>query len=254
MLNLRWDHTVHYVNDLDAAVRVFQDHGLHAFRGGSHVEWGTYNALSYFGLSYLEFLGIENPDVLRQAKNINLVCRDAQKLLPEHQILSRVVMRTDNIEAIAAHLLRFGVALSRILAGKRLDAQGRLITWKMMTIDGDFRGLPYPFIIQWDRPDAERLQQLRENAIDVPHPAGEVKLQSAIFHVDRPELVAAHWQELFSLRREERAEGSILKIAGQTFDFRQGNANRITALQFNTDAPSLKGTTLRIGEGDYIFQ
>ncbi|GJM75605.1 hypothetical protein HMSSN036_78210 [Paenibacillus macerans] len=57
---LKWDHTVQYVNDLDTPVEAFAKWGLTAFKGGSHKFWGTYNALSYFGLTYIEFLGIED--------------------------------------------------------------------------------------------------------------------------------------------------------------------------------------------------
>ncbi|MNO63714.1 hypothetical protein D3C76_544260 [compost metagenome] len=103
MATMKWDHLVHYVNDLSKPIASFEDHGLVAFKGGSHKDWGTYNALSYFGLTYIEFLGIENLE-LAKATEHNRVVKDAVKVLPEHEILSRVVIRTDNIEEVAASL------------------------------------------------------------------------------------------------------------------------------------------------------
>lgn len=137
MATMKWDHLVHYVNDLAKPVEIFGAHGLVAFKGGSHKDWGTYNALSYFGLTYLEFLGIENLE-LAKATEHNLVVKDAVELLPEHEVLSRVVIRTDDIEEVAASLKAAGLSLSPIIDGKRLDNEGRLIEWRMMTIAGDF--------------------------------------------------------------------------------------------------------------------
>ncbi|WP_254776465.1 VOC family protein [Paenibacillus sophorae] len=42
MTTIHWDHTVHYVNDLDKAIKTFQESGLDAFHGGSHKLWGTF--------------------------------------------------------------------------------------------------------------------------------------------------------------------------------------------------------------------
>jgi len=42
MATIQWDHSVHYVNDLDLAIKTFAENGLRAFRGGSHKQWGTH--------------------------------------------------------------------------------------------------------------------------------------------------------------------------------------------------------------------
>ena len=56
MSSVQWDHTVHYVNNLDAVIAQLSQYGIRAFHGGTHPRWGTCNALSYFGLAYHEFL------------------------------------------------------------------------------------------------------------------------------------------------------------------------------------------------------
>lgn len=75
---------------------------------------------------------------MAKATEHNRVVKDAVDTLPDHEVLSRVVIRTDDIEEMAASLEAAGLSLSPIMDGKRLDNKGRLIEWRMMTIDGDF--------------------------------------------------------------------------------------------------------------------
>ena len=253
MANMQWDHLVHYVNDLDKPVEIFKDHGLVAFRGGSHKDWGTYNSLSYFGLTYLEFLGIENLALAKGTEH-NRVVKDAVKLLPEHEILSRVVLRTDDIEEVAATLNAAGLSLSPIIDGKRLDNEGRLIEWRMMTIDGDFQGLVYPFIIQWNGTDAERLERLTSSGVIQPHPAGNAEIVKAVFQVSDPAATAKHWGSLFGLPVAKlENDGFSLKIGDKSFTFVQGDENQFKQVIFETDSNLLKGKTIRIGDGEYVF-
>ncbi|WP_025688095.1 VOC family protein [Paenibacillus zanthoxyli] len=253
MASKNWDHLVHYVNDLDQPVKLFLDHGLVAFKGGSHTEWGTYNSLSYFGLTYIEFLGIENLE-LAKATEHNRVVKDAVEVLPEHEVLSRVVIRTDDIEEMAASLEAAGLKLSPIMDGKRLDNKGRLIEWRMMTIDGDFGGLVYPFIIQWKGTDAERLERLTSSGIISSHPAGHAEIKRAVFHVTGPAAAAEHWGKLFGLTALEPEDQSVtLKIGDKFFDFVKGDENQFKQVIFETDSVKLKGKTIRIGEGEYVF-
>ncbi|RCX23344.1 glyoxalase-like protein [Fontibacillus phaseoli] len=254
MAIMKWDHLVHYVNDLDKPVEIFGDHGLVAFKGGSHKDWGTYNALSYFGLTYIEFLGIENLE-LAKATEHNVVVRDAVKVLPGHEVLSRVVIRTDDIEETAASLKSAGLSLSPIIDGRRLDNEGRLIEWRMMTIDGDFQGLVYPFVIQWNGTDEERLERLTASGVIQSHPAGQAEIKKAIFRVSDPAAAAEHWGECFGLpiAQSEGNDTFTLKIGDQSFDFVQGDENQFKQVVFETDSIGLQGKSIHIGAGEYVF-
>jgi hypothetical protein len=256
MTQLLWDHTVHYVNDLSKAIYTFEINGLRAFNGGSHKQWGTYNALSYFDLTYIEFLGIEDLElVVAKADSSNIVVKDALNHLPDHEVLSRVAIRTDDIDQTAASLRLQGLDLSPIIDGRRLNAQGQWIEWRMMTIAGDFEGLVYPFVIQWTGTDDERLNNLKTTGIIKPHPVGEVIIENAVFSVTDPSKVAAHWQKIFGLSYvEEDADTVTLGIGDKSFIFKQGNAQQLTQLIFSTEAPELKGRTVHIGAGEYVFQ
>ncbi|SHT40499.1 Uncharacterised protein [Mycobacteroides abscessus subsp. abscessus] len=259
MVNLKWDHTVHYVNSLELAIQKFSENGLIAFQGGSHNHWGTYNALSYFDLCYIEFLGVENRELAERMIEPNEVVRDSIKLLPSHEVLSRVALRTDNIEEVARHLTKLNVDVSPIMDGKRLDAQGHLIEWRMMTIAGDYQGLPYPFVIQWNETDEGRRERLIDSGIIQEHSAGEVTITSAEFQVNNPAAVAIHWHRLFGFEMFEQNVSSdldqwILVVGTQTFVFIKGDKNRMQKLVFDTSSSELKGKEITIGEGEYIFR
>lgn len=106
MATLQWDHAVQFVNQPEAAIQTFADQQLRAVAGGRHPGWGTRNALSYFGLTYIEFLAISDPDELRAATDKFLLSRDAARLLPENEALFRVALRSDDIDATRLTRLR----------------------------------------------------------------------------------------------------------------------------------------------------
>ncbi|MBG6243979.1 glyoxalase-like domain protein [Candidatus Symbiopectobacterium sp. 'North America'] len=251
MATLRWDHAVHYVNHLDDAIATFTDNQLVAFPGGAHPGWGTHNALSYFGLTYLEFLSIRDAQELEQAQDF-LLSQDAKRLLPQQQVLYRVALRSDDIDATHQALLEQGLTLSPIVEGKRHDKQGNLIEWRIFTISGDLQGVPYPFVLQWKTNDAARLDFLRTNNIDRPHPVGQALLQAAVFTVQHPEQVAQHWQRLFQFSASEHTP-TTLYIGEQQLTFQPGEENRLTALQIATDNDAVKGTSVILGGGEYQF-
>lgn len=250
MTTLKWDHAVQFVNQPQEAVAIFTGQRLNALAGGRHPGWGTWNALSYFGLTYIEFLAIADQAELASAQTDFLLSRDAAHLLPENQALHRVALRSDDIDQTHAQLRSKGLQVSPIVDGQRNDPQGNVISWRIFTIDGDFNGLPYPFILQWGEDDNARLARLRAQGLDRPHPAGEVTLQSAIFDVQDPQAVRAHWHKLFGFN--ESPEG--LAVGEQRFIFRQSAANRLVELVFNVSDPALKGHRFHVGNGEYRFQ
>lgn len=253
MPKIEWDHTVHYVNDLEAVIEKFSEFGLIAFQGGSHEQWGTYNALSYFDLCYIEFLGVEDRAIVESIVEPNEVVRDSVRLLPENEVLSRVALRTDDIEAVVSHLSHFDLDMSPIMDGKRMDAQGNLIEWRMVTIGGDYKGLSYPFVIQWKGTDTERKERLIQSGIIQEHPAGKVSIREAVFRVNDPMVVAKRWQELFgfSFVNMDPLE-TRLSVGERSFIFKQGKENRLQQLTFETDANNLRGKKIKIGEGSKV--
>jgi hypothetical protein len=59
MTTLKWDHAVQFVNQPDEAIATFAGQGGSTrLPVGVPPGWGTRNALSYFGLTFIEFLAI----------------------------------------------------------------------------------------------------------------------------------------------------------------------------------------------------
>ena len=251
MSSLVWDHVVHYVNDLQQAIDTFDAHGIAAHPGGDHPGWGTYNALSHFDLTYIEFLGIRDQTELDAISSWQVVSRDAGRFLPEQQILSRLALRTDDIEAIARALHTQGIQTSPILEGRRFDTEGNLIEWKMLTIDGDFQGVLYPFVIQWQQADDARRAALQSKGLLQPNAAKGLTLTHAIIETEQPQALAEHWATLFGIPLSTAEVGPRLTLPNATFLFRQGSSNRITDIGISTDDEDQRGTTVAIGQGAY---
>lgn len=246
MTKLVWDHTVHYVNDLEHAKQTFAEQGITAFNGGSHKQWGTYNVLSYFDLNYLEFLAIEDRALAESAKKEipNEVVKDAVRLLPKYEGLSRVALRTDDIEAVRHRLIDHQINASPIMPGKRYDANGQLIEWEMMTIAGDFDGLRYPFVIQWSGSDEARREQLTENGSITEHPIGPLSAQAALYRVPNPKETVEHWAEIFSL---EKKAPTVLVLDDKEFRFEQGSEAELYELIFK----GKRGQLIELSGGRY---
>lgn len=256
MANLHWDHTIHLVNDLDQAIEIFGNQGLTASRGGSHKDWGTYNALSYFGLNYIEFLALEHRDVAERTEAFNVVARDPLAHLPEREIFTRVVIRSDNIEETAGNAASHGLQVSPITAGRRQNTQGQWIEWKMAFISGDYEGLGYPFIIQWSGTDEQRLRDLTASGVIKPHPIGDIAADRAVIAVPNPQDTAAHWQKVFGLKPApwEREDEVALAAGDHKFVFRRGDTPQITEVVFRAENPETKGKAFALGNGIYRFE
>lgn len=251
MASLVWDHVVHYVNDLQHAIDTFTSQGIAAHHGGDHPHWGTHNALSHFDLTYVEFLGIRDQTELDAISNWQVVSRDAGRFLPQQQILSRLALRTDDIDAIAASLHAQHLTTSPILEGRRHDTEGRLIEWKMLTIDGDAHGVLYPFVIQWQHDDDTRRALLQDKGLLQPNADKGLTLTQAVIEAEQHERLAAHWAALFDIPLSYDAYGPCLTLPNAVFTFRQGTANRITDIGISTHDNSLSGSTIVVGQGAY---
>lgn len=251
MAILTWDHAVQFVNQPEAAIQALSGQKLNVVAGGRHPGWGTRNALSYFGLTYIEFLAIADDAELLSAAETFLLCRDASRLLPDNEALYRVALRSDDIERTHAELHEQGLRVSPIVNGQRDDPQGNVIRWRIFTIDGDFDGLVYPFILQWGEEDDARLSRLQAQGLAAPHPLGEIELQRAVFTVQHPQAVRDRWQLLFGFAPQGE-QG--LAVGGREFLFRQGAANQLTELVLRVADPALKGRRFRVGNGEYLFE
>jgi catechol 2,3-dioxygenase-like lactoylglutathione lyase family enzyme len=152
----RFDHLVIGVRDLDAAVRQYRDAlGFDVRPGGRHTGRGTENALVRFGLDYLELISIYDQGEAERAGRETLGA-----FLRRHQGgLVSFALATSDIEAAAAHFGERKLDARGPFPMERLRPDGSRVTWRLLVPGGDQYRRPWPFLIQWDQSDDERLQR-----------------------------------------------------------------------------------------------
>ena len=68
MQDLKLDHIVHYVQQLDNFK--FPGHLFTLYQGGKHDQLGTYNRLAYLNNAYIELLDIYKPEKLQKLSKV----------------------------------------------------------------------------------------------------------------------------------------------------------------------------------------
>ncbi|MFS0783978.1 VOC family protein [Bacillus sp. 1P06AnD] len=214
-MKFQFDHVVHYVTDPNEMIGEFKTHGLHAVEGGQHVNSGTYNSLCYFGLSYIEFLGTYDRElVLNGAHPRNSL----HASIVEQQFnegFMRFALRTVQMESAATHFRRLGLEVHGPYPLSRKRPDGKVLEWDLLFI-GDGGNLNLPFIIQWKESDEERRRDLINQGSLLPHPA-DVQLSHLSIAVQDAQATAKKWQKYFggklgSLYEDKDLQASCLTL------------------------------------------
>jgi catechol 2,3-dioxygenase-like lactoylglutathione lyase family enzyme len=162
----RFDHTVIAIRDLDTAIDRFRYLGFDAQPGGRHTGRGTHNGLIRFGLDYIELLSVYDETEARANGAGGHTILDA--LHGRDAALVGFALATTSIEQEAKHFRGTEAVAPQPHAMHRTRPDGQKLTWRTLSPGGASWNRPWPFLIQWDTPDEQRLQ------IDVPgvHPNG----------------------------------------------------------------------------------
>lgn len=219
---LKFDHLVHLTRDPHQTAQMLRNTGLNAVEGGRHEDWGTYNALCYFDLSYIEFLGVENPDTARKSEQNPLV-RQAVHLLPQTEGLARIAIRTEHIEQLADELRGKGLAVKGPFPGSRTRSDGSVIRWSLLFPESNATELVPPFFIQWEQGEGERQADLRERRFIAVHPLGDLQLARIVFAVRDVERRIAEWADWFGLQAGKRYTDHTLQAECQELQLPGGN-------------------------------
>ncbi|MBL5772451.1 VOC family protein [Bacillus sporothermodurans] len=201
-MKLSFDHLVHIVNRPEEAIEDFATIGLKAMLGGRHEDWGTYNALCYFGLSYIEFLGVFDRKKAERVIENDLVVQTTA-LLPEKERFARIALRTNNMRELVHSFHKKGIETVGPIKAERKRADGTLIQWEMLFIRDEY-SIPFPFIIQWQENDEIRKKSIEANNNALP-------LKELIFAVNNHVEVATKWSELFHLTKQDTYKDKKLK-------------------------------------------
>ncbi len=149
----RFDHAVIAVRDVDAAVDAYRGLGFDVSFGGRHTGRGTHNAIIRFGLDYLELLGIYDPVAEREHGGGVL----SAFLDRTGGGLVGFALATTEIDAIAASWSSGFAPVGQPESMERVRPDGFRLQWRLLIPGGTPWGRAWPFLIQWDTPDSERL-------------------------------------------------------------------------------------------------
>jgi len=117
----RIDHVVLAVRDLErSAQRLWDEHGLRFVPGGRHPQWGTANMIAPLGSSYLELLGVVDPEVGARA----MLGRTLTALSADGDRWFSVCLADDRLEETAA---RLGLTIE---PGSRMRPDGTEVRWR----------------------------------------------------------------------------------------------------------------------------
>jgi len=153
----RFDHAVIAVRDLDEAMRAYSRLGFAVSRGGRHPGRGTENAIIRFGMDYLELLALADEREARAAGQDDVALQGFQR-----GGLVDYALASDDLAADMLRLRAAGLSAQGPFDGSRRRPDSTLLAWKTATIAQTVPGFahirdPWPFVIQWTTPDAERL-------------------------------------------------------------------------------------------------
>lgn len=161
---LKFDHLLHAVHDPEATRLVFESTlGWRTVVGGEHPGWGTYNALAYFELSYIEWIGVRNREIAAQSYFGRQVL-DAG-LIQEGPF--QFALRTRRMDHIAAQWAAKGLRYDGPVPGSRTLPDGRIIRWRLLfPAQADPASFLLPFLIEWEGTDETQRERLvRQGAL-----------------------------------------------------------------------------------------
>jgi catechol 2,3-dioxygenase-like lactoylglutathione lyase family enzyme len=211
----RFDHAVIAVSDLERAMEAYRSLGFDVFAGGRHEHRGTHNALLRFGgADYIELLGVYNPDKAIHSglngRTLAEFVRDRAGGLVGH------CYATHSIEAEAARMREAGLEVVGPFEMRRERPDGRALTWRLLVpVDVPWRRR-WPFFIQWDDPDEERISVEGVGA----HPNGARAVTGVAVAVRDIEEAVSLYSILFDAKPLGRGEIGDLAAERVTFDIR----------------------------------
>ncbi|HIW13634.1 MAG TPA: VOC family protein [Candidatus Salinicoccus stercoripullorum] len=152
---VKFDHIIHYVNQLE---EVEKSPVLPIHSGGRHERFGTSNLLSYFDYRYVEYLAIENEEAFsRHLEEGGESFAGTIDALGYEEGFIRYALSTDDIKGLAERFLASGFAVHGPVEMERVT-DGETISWKLLYV-GSGNEI-FPFFIEWDEPEQERLKRI----------------------------------------------------------------------------------------------
>jgi hypothetical protein len=143
MPDLRVDHIIYAVGDLEVAAARFQDEfGLASVAGGRHPGWGTANRIVPLGDEYVELVAVADRDEAAASE----FGRPVLEAVAGGQRLAGWAVATDDLRGIAKRLNL------KVMSGSRTRPDGSTLSWQLAGVGQALAAPGLPFFIQWDVP------------------------------------------------------------------------------------------------------
>ncbi|MCL6517670.1 VOC family protein [Alicyclobacillus sp.] len=166
-MDLRFDHLIHAVKDPDRVRREFAEaFGWHTVAGGEHPGFGTHNALAYFGLPYIEWVGVRDEAVAARRP----FGRDVLRAVRAGGGPLQFAVRTRDIEGLARRWRAAGLVHEGPVEASRVRPDGVVLRWRMLFPEQVPGRLLLPFVIEWPQDDEQRLEGLRRDELVLDGP------------------------------------------------------------------------------------
>lgn len=221
MSKFQFDHVVHYLNKPEGIIPTLEKEGLHAVEGGRHEGRGTYNALSYFDLSYIEFLGAYDEELVENSDphHHSMVETIIEKGFAENIV--RFAARTTNIEAAAEHFKQLGATVNGPFPMFRKRPDGSVISWQLLYVGEENDSLKLPFIIQWDDHDEKRRKEQIEHGV-IGKQLPTTHFEGVTFAVKNAQETAEKWSKYLELPIKIQYEDALLNAKVVVLDLPGG--------------------------------
>jgi hypothetical protein len=177
------DHIVHFVNSPEQAMDELRVQGLHVVPGGKHEQWGTYNALCYFNAAYIELISIYDQEKFKKAASIPYTLHKTYAQNNCENGLTRVAISTMTIEEDAERFRKAGYDVIGPDQFSRTRPDGSIVSWQLLHIGDKDTQIDLPFFIQWDQPEEERIEEMKNRGIIAEHDAGPLKIAEVSYIV-----------------------------------------------------------------------
>jgi hypothetical protein len=191
----RFDHAVIAVRQLDDAISRFRRLGFDTQHGGRHTGRGTENAIIRFGLDYIELIAVYDEEEARQSGWGGSALVDY--LAGQEGGLVGFCLAVDNLVGHVETLRRALPGTIGPLDMQRRHPDGEVLRWRLLIPSGRPWLSAYPFLIEWQLPDEERL------SVDKPgkHEIGARSVRAIRMSVPAHELgtIQAIYGEAFGL-------------------------------------------------------
>jgi hypothetical protein len=219
IMKFSFDHLVWFQHKPEYAIQPLSEKGIHVVHGGRHKSWGTYNTLSYFDLSYIEFLGIEQLSIAEQHEENRLITQIVQQLSKENREgPAKIAIRVDQINELAIKLEKDGFTVYGPLPGQRVTASGQVIKWNLLFIEDQPDLLSFPFFIQWEKSDKERRSAFKEQGMLERHSGENSKFDSVCFVVRDLKETTRTWGRLLNLTPSKEFRDEVLHARCQKLE------------------------------------